>query len=127
MHTATDTGEIPGRRVREWKANSDERLTGHEKYLAVCRWKGLLHLSDGDLLRFWCKSFETLQGNTIELHNVIVDTSQRIDGVAIVTRLTWYECVVACNCRTLFFPFEPSGVLPTETREVVTTAAARVP
>jgi hypothetical protein len=127
MQNPAETGDIPVRRAREWKANSNERLTGHEQYLAACRWKGVLHQSDGNLLRFWCESFETLRGNTIELHSVIVDTSERIDGVAIVTRLTWYECVVACNCRTLFFPFEPSGLVPTETHEVVTTAAASVP
>lgn len=97
-------------RVKEWKATSGERLTGHELYLQKCQWKGILYASDPAPMRFWCRRYDSEGDGEVMLHGCLVDTSQRVEDVCLVQQLTYHDTIIAVNCRILMFPFEPSQV-----------------
>lgn len=91
---------------KEWKGFGLGSATGHEELLKKCKWRGSVCWPNGTQMFFWCQAWCREGDFTIELMNVLCDTSERVEGVTLINRISFHASVLCANLGILLLPYE---------------------
>lgn len=93
--------------VQQWECDHFQKLTGHLQHLELCRFKGHYNAGGEVFTRFWCVSWDAdaLMPGLVNLRGVLIDTSERVNGITMVKRMTWYTCMTLVNVSLVLMPF----------------------
>jgi len=89
---------------REWEADPGQALAGHEKFLDACRWRGQFAVGNSGLVTFWCEGYYVHEG-TLELSGVLLDSSDRFNGITMRQRMSFHEKLMIRNAGVVMMPF----------------------
>ena len=95
-------------RVQEWEAQTGRLPVVPADYTRALAYQGSLSLDKG-LLRFACVRFEVLGYGWIRLHDVLLDTSERYQGITLQAKVTYrQELTVFCSSAAIM-PIDADG------------------
>ena len=93
----------------EWAATPGGRIEVPLEYQAMMRWRYALSVGQ-EVLRGRCERYELLGPGWIRMHHVLVDTSDRHQGIVLQARVTYQPALlVGCQGGTIV-PIDPGDV-----------------
>jgi hypothetical protein len=92
-------------KVEQWEQEGSGKLSGHEEAMSRCKYAGnIIFGGQVQPIRFWCEDY--LQAEEIQLLNVLMDTSERYQGITMKQRLTQRSSIILFNVQVMMWPFE---------------------
>jgi len=92
---------------KQWEAATWGDLVSGEvvKVMNRCKYRGSIMYAPRDSQRFWCGIFMAKPDGTLELHDVLLDTSETYTGVTMKAKITWHQRIILVHVPALIIPF----------------------
>ena len=90
----------------EWTAKVGEKLEIPEEHRRRMRYRFLVVLGGApDRVVGWCREYEFRPvGNHLVLHDLLVDSSQRVEGITLEKRITHHEQMTFWGAAAMLLP-----------------------
>lgn len=94
-------------RCCQWEAAPEQPMPDAEAVLRRCRWKVHAITVAGWHYRAWAEFFKVKDGGHVILQRCLIDTSNRVEGILLRQRYTYYFEMHFVGCSVLLTPYEP--------------------